>query len=86
MRSDAEPPPAEPLEAQFYALPVIESWSDIEIEGGAGWTETFAGIEVDDVAHTVATPVNYPVVSIKRGRVPRDAGEMLREVTRMGER
>ena len=81
MRSDTKPPSTEPLEPQFHALPIIESWSDIEVERGcAGRTETFACVEVDYVAHSVAAPVNYPVVSVKRGCVSRNAGELLRDV------
>ena len=81
MRSDTEPPSTEPLEPQFHALPIIESWSYIEVERGrAGRTETFACVKVDYVPHAVAAPVNYPVVSVKRGCVSRDASESLRDV------
>ena len=84
MWSDTEPPSTEPLEPQFYAFPIIQSWSDIEVERGGGvWTETFTGVKVDDVAHPVTTPVNYPVVSVKRGCVSGNVSEIPREVRRI---
>jgi len=74
LRSDTEPPSAEPLKSQLYALPVIESWSDIEVErGSAVWAETFAGVEINDVTDAVAAPVDHPIVSVKWGCVSRNA-------------
>jgi len=86
LRSDTEPPSAEPLESQLYALPVIESWSNIEVERGtAVWTETFAGVEIDNITDAVAAPVNHPIVSVKWGCVSGSASEMQCEVMRIGE-
>lgn len=84
MRSDTEPPSAEPLESQFRALPIIESWPDVEVKRGtAVWTEVFAGVKVYDVSDAVAAPINYPVVSVKRGCVSRNASEILSGATGM---
>lgn len=83
MRSDAQPPPAKPLESQLHALPVVKSWSHIKVERGCSvWTETLSGIEIDDVADTVTTPVDHPIMSVKWGRISVDLSKILREVTR----
>lgn len=67
MRSNAEPPSAEPLESQPYTFPVIESRSHIEIKrGGTVWNETFSSVEIDDITNTMTTPIDHPVVSVKR--------------------
>jgi hypothetical protein len=83
LRSDAQPPSAEPLESQFHALPVVEGWSYVKVErGSAVRTETSSDIVINDVANAVAAPVDYPVVSVKWGCISVNLRKVLRKATR----
>lgn len=67
-----QPRTPEPPYPHFHALPVVQSWSDVEVEReiSTKLVRVVATIEIYHVAHLRAAPINNPVVAVKWWRVP----------------